>query len=76
MPIAIQFFQTEGFTGDVISYSNTAYPPDLTPMFFLWRYIKDKFYHLKLSIFDYLWEEIKRQSIAVPNEMIHNVVLW
>ena len=49
--------------------------PDLTPMdFFLWGYLKDKVYGSKPATVDELKEEIERQCLAVPNEMIRNAV--
>ena len=42
--------------------------------FFLWGYLKDKVYGSKPATVDELKEEIERQCLAVPNEMIRNAV--
>ena len=44
--------------------------PDLTPMdFFLWGYLKDKVYVAKPATIDDLKNKIRRQCLAIPNEM-------
>lgn len=48
--------------------------PELTPMvFFLWVYLKDMVYCTKPGV-DELKEEIERQCLTFPNEMLCNIV--
>lgn len=49
--------------------------PDLISMdFFLWDYLKDKSYRIKPAMINELKEEIVRQCLTVPDEMLRNVV--
>ena len=48
--------------------------PDLTPMdFFLWGYLKDKFYRIKSRTFDALKLKIERQCRDIPNDFFCDV---
>ena len=48
--------------------------PDLTPLdFFLWGYLKDKVYALKLKTIAELRATIESECLQIPRELLHDV---